>query len=102
MLVVDKSGAELAHVYSEAYPEKARLGKQAEEKVARLDALAIGMFQQKESLYGPMRFILLAYEETKVMLMHSKKHEVYLAARILRSANAEYLHTKIEPILDQG
>lgn len=99
VLVLDKQGDVLARVYSEEYPQKARLGKDAEEKVARLDILTIQMFQQVESIHGSIDFILLAYKGAKVMLMHSKKHGVFLAARILRSANAEYLHAKVEPIL---
>jgi hypothetical protein len=99
VLIIDKQGGELAHLYSNKYLEKARLGIETEAKVARLDSVALGMFQQQEKYYGSMDFILLAYKEAKVMLMYSKKHGVFLAARILRSANAEYLHTRIEPIL---
>jgi len=103
VLIIDEEGKELAHVYSKELPKRARLGKKAEEMVAGRDVLALGMFQQEEeSLYGSMDFILLAYKKTKVMLMYSKKHRVYLAARILRSGNVEYLHTKIEQVLKQS
>ncbi len=99
VLVIDEQGGEVAHVDSEAYGKKDRLGMEEEKKVARLDSLAIGMFQQEEKVYGAMDFILLAFKESKVMLTYSQKHGVYLALRILRSANAEYLHTKIRPIV---
>jgi hypothetical protein len=35
------------------------------------------------------------------MLLYSRKHGVYLAARILRSGNAEYLYAKVEAILGE-
>ena len=102
VFIIDEKGKELTHVYSKELPKKARLGKKAEEMVAGRDVLALGMFQQEESFYGSMDFILIAYKGTKVMLMYSKKHRVYLAARILRSGNVEYLHTKIEQVLKQS
>jgi hypothetical protein len=99
VFVLDQQGGELAHVYSETYPEKERVDAEAETKFARLDSISLGMFQQQEKFYGAMDFILLAYKEAKLMLMYSEKHGVHLAARIICSANAEYLHTKVRAIL---
>jgi|GEM_PF-819983 len=101
VLVLDKQGQEIAHVYSEAYPEKARLGTEAEKKFGNIDTLTLQMFEQAEKKYGTMNFILLAFRDAKVILIQNKKHGFYLALRILRSANAEYLCSKLEPIIAQ-
>ena len=100
VLVLDKAGREIAHVYSQSYPPKARLGKEAEEKYGLIDTLFLETFAQEEKSYGTMNFILVVFETTKVMLMRSRKEGVYLAARIPRAANAEYLFAKVKPILD--
>jgi hypothetical protein len=102
VLVLDKTGGELAHVYSRNYPPKARLGKETEEKYGFIDILFLETFAQEEKSYGKMNFILLVFETAKVMLMQSRKEGVYLAARIPRAANAEYLFTKVKPILNAG
>ena len=100
VLVLGKTGEELAHVYSKAYPKRDRLGTETEKKFGELDTVTLAMFKQAESRYGTADFILLAFKNAKVMLMRSEKQGFYLAVRILRSANAEYLHTKLEPILN--
>jgi len=100
VLVLSKTGGELAHVYSRDYPSKSRLGKKTEEKYGLIDTLFLETFAQEEKSYGKMNFILVVFETSKVMLMQSKKEGVYLAARIPRAANAEYLFTKAKPILD--
>ena len=102
MLVLSKTGEELAHVYSRNHPPKARLEKETEGKYGLIDTLFLETFAQEEKSYGKMNFILLVFETTKVMLMQSKKEGVYLAARIPRAANAEYLFTKVKPILKAG
>jgi hypothetical protein len=99
VLVLDKMGNELAHVYSEAYPPKARLGKETEEAYGRIDTLFMEAFSQAEKSNGKMNFILIAYETTKVMLMPSRKNDVFLAVRIPRSANVEYLSNKVKQII---
>ena len=100
VLILDKMGNELAHVYSEAYPPKARLGKETEEEYGRIDTLFIEAFSQEEKSYGKMDFILIAYETTKVMLMPSRKNDAFVAVRIPRSANVEYLSNKVKQIIE--
>ena len=100
VLVLSKTGEELAHVYSRNYPSKARLRRSTEERYGFIDTLFLETFVQEEKSYGPMSFILVVFETTKVMLMQSRKEGVYLAARIPRAANAEYLFTKVKPVLD--
>jgi hypothetical protein len=100
VLVLSATGEELAHVYSETYSEKARLGGEVETRFGEIDSLTIAMFAQAEKNYGTMEFILLAFKEAKVMLLRNGKLGVYLALRIRRSADAEYLRTILEPIFN--
>jgi len=102
VLILDKKGEALAHVYSETYPKKARLGSETEQKLGAKDMLTFAMFEQAEGNYGTIDFILLAFKDAKVMLMRNEKQGFNVAARILRSANAEYLHTKLDPILNKS
>ncbi len=101
VLVLDELGQEITHVYSGKYPEKARLGTEAEKRFGTIDTITLQMFEQAEKKYGTMDFILLAFKDAKVMLIQDKKHGLYLALRILRSANAEYLRIKLEPIISR-
>jgi hypothetical protein len=102
VLVLDAEGNRLAHVYSERYPEKKRLAERAEKRLAQIDSLTVSMFAQAEKSYGPLSFVLIAFKEAKVMLMRNMKLGVYVALRLPRSANAEYLHTILEPIIIAG
>ena len=99
VFVLDRAGRELAHVYSEAYPKEERLGRESEIRLESLDIAALEMFKQAEQDHGPLDFILLVFKDAKVMLMQSKAQGLYLAIRILPSANAESLRTRLEPIL---
>ena len=49
-----------------------------------------------------MDFILLSYQETKMMLMYNKKHELHFATKIALSANAEDLYLKVKPVLSRA
>jgi hypothetical protein len=96
VVVLNEEGETLAHVYSEKFTARMRLGRQTKERLGAVDTVFLEAASQAEKWYGRMDFILLAYRKAKVMLMYSKRHGVYLAARIPRSAVAEHLDLKLK------
>jgi hypothetical protein len=100
VVVLNEKGETLAHVHSEKRTNpKVKLGKQAKDRLGALDAVLLAGATQAEKWYGKEDFILLAYRRAKVMLMPSKKHGVYLAARIPSSAMAEHLYAEVKSVL---
>ncbi len=102
VVILNEKGETLAHVYSEKYTARIRLGKQTRERLGALDTVFLEATSQAEKWYGKMDFILLAYGKAKVMLTYSKRHGVYLAAKIPRSAMAEHLYPKVKPVLSRS
>ena len=102
VVVLNEKGDTLAHVYSDRYTLRMKLGKQTRERLGALDTVFLQAGSQAEKWYGRMDFILLAYRNAKVMLMHSRKHGVYLAAKIPRSAMAEHLYPKVKAALSKS
>jgi hypothetical protein len=102
VVVLNEKGETLAHVYSDEFTARKKVGKGTEERLGAVDTVLLKAASQAEKWYGSMNFILLAYRKTKVMLMHSKRRGVYLAARIPASAAAERLYLKVKPVLDKS
>ncbi|MDA4132212.1 MAG: hypothetical protein OK454_03690 [Thaumarchaeota archaeon] len=102
VVVLNAKGEALARVYSEKYVSRDRLREQTKAKFGILDAIFLGAASQAEEWYGKMDFILLSYQETKMMLMYNKKHELHFATKIALSANAEDLYLKVKPVLSRA
>ncbi len=101
VVVLNQKGETLSHAFSEKYEARVRIENQTRERLGVLDTVFLEATAQAERWYGKIDFILLAYKRAKIMLMYSKKHEVYLAARIPRSAMAEHLYPKVEHMLNK-
>lgn len=98
VVVVNDKGETLAQVYSK-HIAKTTLRKQTKERLGTLDTVLLEAFSRAEKWYGRIGFLLLAYKNANVMLMYSRRHGVYLVAKVARSGNAEYLYAKVKPLL---
>ena len=99
VMVFTTSGEIEAAVYSK---QGARPGVEEDtrKRLAILDTLFLEAYSQAEKWYGKTDYLLLAYAEAKIMLLRRRDGSSMLAAKLNRSALAEYLVPKIEKIFN--
>jgi hypothetical protein len=101
LLVVDtKKGRLLTAASSKDLPDTEQITPGVLERLGTVAYLIWGAAGNATELTGGREFIIGAFKSELILMVNLIGYDMFLVLRLIRSSNAEHVHTKIASLLD--